>query len=161
MVKLFLNIFPLRTHLCSINHQNKSKPNKSFYTSCQIPLPIWWFRQSHVLEIGTNTKMVIMITVEYILVQGKISTIGIKSLSGNDKNIEISCSGISWVVNDPVSFLLDWFPTLTTSLHWTILYLIMDSHDYKIPGKNCFQLQICFRITFLPKKPEATMLKWQ
>ena len=33
---------------------------------------------------STNTKMVIIITVEYILAQGKISTIDIKSLSGND-----------------------------------------------------------------------------
>ena len=55
-------------------------------TSCQSPLPIWWFWQSHVLEIGTNTKMAIMITVEYILAQRKISAIGIKSLIGNDKN---------------------------------------------------------------------------
>ena len=42
-----------------------------------------------------------MITVEYILAQGKISTIGIKSLSGNDKKqkqnkkLEVSCSGYS------------------------------------------------------------------
>ena len=33
--------------------------------------------------MGTNTKMAIMITVECILAQGKISTIGIKSLGGN------------------------------------------------------------------------------
>ena len=40
---------------------------------------------SHVLEIGTDIKMAIMITVEYILAQGRICTIGITCLSENDK----------------------------------------------------------------------------
>ena len=78
-------------------HQSKSKTKKhTLSTSC--PLTIWWFWQSHVLEIGTNTKKANMITVEYILAQGKIYTIGIKSLSWNDnkqKKIELSCSDIS------------------------------------------------------------------
>ena len=80
-------------------------------------MPIWWFWQGHVLEIGTNAKIAIMITVEYILAQGKISTIGIKSFSGNEEEkIQLSCSGISWVVNDLVSFFL------VGSLHWQLSY---------------------------------------
>ena len=59
------------------------------------------------------------------MAQGKISTIGIKSLSGNDKKKKkLSCSGISWVVNDLVSF------PLIGSLYWQIPYTEQSSmHD--------------------------------
>ena len=62
--------------------QDKKETHSTLFRS---PLTIWWFWQSLVLEIGKNTNMAFMISVEYILAQGKISAIGIKSLSGNDK----------------------------------------------------------------------------
>ena len=118
-VKHFLNTFPLGTHICCLKHQNKREKKKkhTHSTSCQSPLTVWWLRQSHVLQINTNTKMAIIITVENILAQRKISTIGIKSFSGKEeKKQEVSCSGISWVVNDLVSFFL------IGSLHRQLLY---------------------------------------
>ena len=83
--------------------------------SCQSPLTIWWLWQSHVLEIIINTKISILITVEYILAQRKIFTIGIIFLWKWQK-LELSCSGISWVVHDLVSFFL------IGSLHWQLPY---------------------------------------
>ena len=52
--------------------------------------------------------MAIVTTVKYILAQEKISTIGVK--------LELSCSDISWVVNDLLSF------SLIGSLHWQLPY---------------------------------------
>ena len=61
--------------------------------------------------------MAIMITVENILTQRKISTIGIKSfVEMKKKKLELSRSGISWAVNVLVSFFL------IGSLHWQLPY---------------------------------------
>ena len=61
--------------------------------------------------------MAIMITVENILTQRKISTIGIKSfVEIKKKKLELSRSGISWAVNVLVSFFV------IGSLHWQLPY---------------------------------------
>ena len=78
------------------------------------------------LEINKNTKMAIVIAVEYILAQRKISTstIGIKYFSGSKKKLEFSCSGIFWVVMILLAFswffYTDNFPTLNNPLQTQI-----------------------------------------
>ena len=99
-VKLFLNIFPLGTHTCSIKHENKSKK-----------------RYIHTLHILSKSFDNLMILIKwclrnyykyknyycdnswYILAQRNMSSISMKSFSGNEeKTLELYCSGISWVV---------------------------------------------------------------